>query len=79
MNYDTSAGYSSKNSLFTLIAMGIVLVIVGGEQVEKDKPFTREFTVNTKYNDIAFYVLAVLSIVFAFILLRRGYIGKKAM
>lgn len=79
LNYDTSAGYNYKNSLYTLIAMGVVLVIVGGEKVEKDKPFTREFTVNTKYNDITFFVLAALSIIFAFILLRRGYIGKKAM
>ena len=78
MGYDTYAGYSYQNTVFTLIALAVVLTVVGGEVVD-DKLEDNITLINTKYNDLLFYIFAILAVVFAFILLRRGYSGKIAM
>ena len=78
MGYDTYAGYSYHNTVYTLIALAVVLTVVGGEKVE-DELQDNITVINTKYNDLLFYLFAILAVVFAFILLRRGYSGKIAM
>lgn len=79
MGDDTSAGYSSMNAVYTIVAMGIVLFIVGADSQDSTVPLERHHQLNGTYNDLFFWLFCGLSVVFAFILQRRGYSGKKAM
>lgn len=77
--YDRTAGYSSMNSLYCIIALGIVLVIVGAEKIERNTQFTEYLDINTYLNNRFFYFFAILSAVSAIILGMRGYAGKSEM
>ena len=79
MGDDTSAGYSSMNAVYTVVAMGVVLLVVGADSVDASVPLERRHELNSTYNDLFFWLFWGLSVVFAFILHRRGYSGKKAM
>ena len=76
MGDDTSAGYSSMNAVYTVVAMGVVLLIVGADSADMTVPLQRKHELNTTYNDLFFWLFAALSVVFAFILHQRGYSGK---
>ena len=79
MGDDTSAGYSSMNAVYTVVAMGVVLLIVGADSVDASVPLERRRELNSTYNDLFFWLFFAVSVMFAFILHRRGYSGKKAM
>ena len=77
--YDRSAGYSTLNSIYTVIALGIVLLIVGPVKINSYQRIRNKIRVNFTLNNIIFQIFAVMTIVFAIILLVRGYSGKSEM
>lgn len=79
LGYDVSAGYSGLNAVYTIIAMGIVLFIVGGVRIDTQNPLKKGIRINPALNEVVFFLLALASIAFSIILLRRGYSGKKDM
>lgn len=79
MGYDISAGYSSLNSLYTLVAMSIVLIIVGTKSVDENKEFTKIVKIDKFANDKIFMILAIVSILFSLMLFNSGYSGKTEM
>ena len=79
MGDDQSAGYSSMNAVYTIVAMGIVCLIVGVQKIDESKEYNKDYVINSKANNVFFLMFAGISMLFAVILQSRGYSGKKAM